>query len=345
MTDRTLFVAALALLGTIACGVLAWAQTPPKEYQPLKSEVEAFIAHMARTHGFDAVELRRLLAGVKPSQNVQKAIASPSTARPWYEFRALFVDASRVDNGVQFWNANAELLARARAEFGVPEAIVVAIIGVETRYGRQTGGYRLIESLYTLAFETPNRPEFFRQELEQFLLLAREQRWDVSSVKGSYAGAMGMPQFMPSSYRRYAIDYDGDGRIDLWADPADIIGSVASYLRRFGWRDGSPVVAQVRADTPDLDALLGIGLKPAFNVDQWRMRGIDPVNPVSPALNAMLFRLDLADGPTFWLGFDNFDALLQYNRSRNYAMAVHELAQEITRRREAPGEIFTLSRR
>ncbi len=328
-------VAVLGLgLAVLLGSALLRAQTPPSEFRPLKTRVEAFIAYMAQTHGFDAQQLRRLLGQVKPSQGVQKAIAAPSTAKPWYEFRNLFVDAGRVENGVRFWDANADTLARARSEFGVPEAIIVAIIGVETRYGRQTGGFRTVDALYTLAFDSQNRPDFFRAELEQRLLLAREQDWDPATIKGSYAGALGMPQFMPSSYRRYAIDYDGDGKIDLWKDPADVIGSVASYLRQFGWRDGEPVVAPVRVDSSDLEALLALGLKPALTVDQWRMRGIETVATVAPALNGSLFRLDLADGPGFWLGFDNFHAILQYNRSRNYAMAVYELAQQIAQQRQ-----------
>jgi membrane-bound lytic murein transglycosylase B len=299
----------------------------------LRPEVRDFIAHMQQTHGFDPVELTSLLSKIKPNAGVQKAIAAPSTAKPWFEFRPLFVDQSRIDNGVKFWEENAEDLARARAEFGVPEAVIVSIIGIETRYGRFTGGFKTLDALYTLGFEGQNRPAFFRGELEQFLVLAREQRWDPASIKGSFAGAMGLPQFMPSSHRRYAVDYDNSGLIDLWHTPADAIGSVANYLKTFGWRDGELVVAPAKLGTADPEPLLAIGLKPALSIEEWRGKGVQPIGEVAAKGNAALFRLDLLGGAEYWFGFDNFWALLQYNRSRNYAMAVHQLALELARER------------
>jgi membrane-bound lytic murein transglycosylase B len=330
--------AASASLGCVAlalcCVMASDAQTPPDEFRPLRPELEKFITYMAHTHGFDARELRVLFAKVQPSPGVTRAMAAPSTAKPWYEFKPLFVDAGRVTGGVKFWNENAEVLARARDEFGVPEGIIVALIGVETRYGRHTGGFRIMDTLTTLAFDWPSRREFFRGELEQFLLLAREQRWDPLSVKGSFAGAMGLPQFMPGSYRRHAIDYDNDGDIDLWRNAADAIGSVANYLKQFGWKGGEPVVAPARVDTADWRALVDLGLKPSLTLDQWRMRGADTLGTQPPQLSASLFTIDLLGGPEFWFGFDNFYALLQYNRSRNYAMAVLELSVEISRERE-----------
>ena len=319
----------------LALGITAApAQTPPPEFRPQRPEIESFIDNMVRTHGFDARELHALFAQIKPSQGVQRAIAAPSTAKPWYEFRPLFVDQSRIDNGVRYWDTHAELLAAARTEFGVPESIIVSIVGIETRYGRFTGSFRIVEALSTLAFDAQNRPDYFRQELEQFLLLAREQGWDALAVNGSYAGAMGLPQFMPTSYRRYAIDFNKDGKVDLWRDPADVIGSVASYLRQFGWRDGTPVVVPARVDTTEVQGLLDLGLKPSLELAQWRMRGVEAMSEAPASLLAALFRLDLLGGPEYWLGLDNFYALLQYNRSRNYAMAVHDLAREITRERE-----------
>jgi membrane-bound lytic murein transglycosylase B len=332
--DRALRLLARAAFVTALLVPAAPAQTPPDEFRPLRAEVESFIRYMEQTHGFDARELHRLFSQLKPSQGVQRAISAPSTAKPWHEFRPLFVDQSRIENGARFWDAQADLLARARAEFGVPEAIIVSIIGIETRYGRFTGNFRVVDALHTLAFEGENRPDFFRRELEQFLLLAREQRWDPLAVSGSYAGAMGLPQFMPSSYRRYAIDYSGDGAVDLWGNLADVIGSVASYLQQFGWKDGDPVVAPVRVDTAETQALLELGIKPSLTVEQWRMRGVEPMGDTAPALAAALFRFDLLGGSEYWLGFDNFYAILQYNRSRNYAMAVHDLAREIVRERE-----------
>jgi membrane-bound lytic murein transglycosylase B len=318
----------------LCCIVRSDAQTPVDEVRAQRAELEKFIVYMADTHGFDARDLRALLGKIQPTEGVTRAMSAPSTAKPWYEFKPLFVDQGRVAGGIKFWNEHAELLARARNEFGVPEAIIAAVIGIETRYGRNTGNFRIVETLTTLGFYWPSRNEFFRGELEQFLLLAREQGWDAASIKGSFAGAMGQPQFMPGSYRRYAVDFDGDRRIDLWSNPADVIGSVGSYLQRFGWKAGEPVVAPARVDTADWRALLEIGLKPSLTVDQWRMRGVDSMQPLQESLPASLFSIDLLGGPEFWFGFENFYALLMYNRSRNYAMAVHELANEITRERE-----------
>jgi len=318
----------------LCCVVASDAQTPPDDFRPLRPEVEKFVAYMARTHGFNAGDLHALFAKVKISEGVTRAMNAPSTAKPWYEFKPLFVDQARITGGVKFWNDNADVLTRARNDFGVPEGIIVALIGVETRYGRHVGGYRIMDTLSTLAFEYPTRREFFRGELEQFLLLAREQHWDPLSIKGSFAGAMGLPQFMPSSYRKHAIDYDTDGSIDLWSNPVDAIGSVASYLREYGWKDGEPIVAPARVDTADWRALVDLGLKPTLTLDQWRMRGADTLSGASPQLSASLFSIDLMGGPEFWFGFDNFYALLQYNRSRNYVMAIYELSIEIARERE-----------
>lgn len=317
----------------LCCVISSSAQTPPNDYRPLRAPIEKFIAQMAYAHGFDQTALRTLFAQVQPSQGVMKAIGAPSTSKSWYEFKPLFVDAGRIGGGVRYWNENAGTLSRARNEFGVPEAVIVALIGIETRYGRNTGGYRVIDALSTLAFDWPARGDFFRGELEEFLLLCREQSWDPLTVKGSFAGAMGLAQFMPGSYRRHGLDYDADGRIDLWTNSSDVIGSVASYLRFYGWKDGQPIVAPARVEG-DPKPLLEIGLKPSLTLDQWRMRGAHPLSPMPDQLNASLFSLDLIGGPEYWFGFDNFYALLQYNRSRNYVMAIYELAIEITREKE-----------
>lgn len=310
------------------------AQIPPAQPLKLKPEVRKFIGYMARTHGFDALALRTLFADARNNREVVRAISAPTTSRPWYQFRPLCVDDTQIADGVRFWNDNAALLERARRDFGVPEAIIVAVIGIESRYGRHAGGFRVIDSLYTLAFEWPNRTDYFRGELEQFLVLARDQGWDPGSVEGSFAGALGWPQFMPSSYRRFAVDYGGDGRIDLWGDMADIIGSVANYLRQFGWKEGQPVAARARVDTVDMAPLLELGLKPQLNLAQWQQRGVQSPSGMSASLPAGLFALDLMDGQEYWFGFDNFYALMRYNHSRNYVMAVYQLGEEISQARE-----------
>jgi membrane-bound lytic murein transglycosylase B len=334
--SHSLFACLVLALG---CAVSCNAQTAPDDPSGLRPEIEKFIAYMVQTHDFNARDLRALFAKVQPSPDVTRAMSAPSTAKPWYEFKPLFVDQARITGGIKFWNDNAEILTQARIDFGVPEAIVVALIGVETRYGRSTGGFRVMDTLTTLAFDWPSRRDFFRRELEQFLLLAREQGWDPPTIKGSFAGALGMPQFMPGSYRRYAVDYDKDGQIDLWHNPADVIGSVANYLKEFGWKDGEPVVAPAQVDAADRQTLLDLGLKPSLTLDQWRLLGADSTLPLPDSLLACVFSVDLLGGPEFWFGFDNFYALLQYNRSRNYAMSIVELAREIALARERLGTL------
>jgi len=333
---RIFTIARLALAVAFLAPIALTSPLPAQaQSDRLSPEVRKFIGHMARTHGFDARALRTLFAGAQPNRDVLRAIAAPVTSRPWYQFKPLCVDDMQVTEGVQFWHDNAALLERARHDFGVPEDIVIAVIAIESRFGRYAGGYRVIDSLYTLAFVWPNRTAYFRGELEQFLVLTREQGWDAGSVQGSFAGALGWPQFMPSSYRRFALDYSGDGRVDLWNDVADIVGSVANYLQQFGWRDGQPIATRAQLDGVDPKALLQIGLKQQL-LSEWQQRGVTSAEDMGQALPASLFALELADGPEYWLGFDNFHALLRYNPSRNYAMAVHQLAQEIRTQHERP---------
>jgi peptidoglycan lytic transglycosylase B len=323
-----------AILLAIVLPRAVTAQTASEQSPRLKPELHKFISYMVRTHHFQERALRALFASARKNPDVLRAISAPATSRPWYQFKPLCVDEAQIADGVRFWNENAAVLERARRDFGVPEAVVVALIGIESRYGRHAGGFRVIDSLYTLSFEWPKRTDYFRAELEQFLVLAREQGWDPALVEGSFAGALGWPQFMPSSYRHFAVDYSGDGKIDLWNDMADIVGSVASYLREFGWKEGEPVVAPARVDAIDPKPLLELGLKPHLSLAQWQERGVQSPPGITGSISASLFTLDQVDGPEYWLGFDNFYALLQYNYSRNYAMAVYLLGEQISQQRE-----------
>ncbi len=308
----------------------------------LKPQVEAFISRMQREHGFDISFLRATFVQLKANANVVKAYDAPATAKPWSEFRKLFLTPVRIDGGVAFWRDNADLLRKARETFGVPEEIIVAVLGVESIYGRRIGGYRVIEALYTLGFEEPRRPEFFRDELEQFLLLARDNGFDPLSIPGSFAGAMGMPQFVASSYRRYAVDFDGDGRVDLWNSTADIVGSVANYLRSHGWEAGKPVASPARMLGPDAIKTLDLGVKPQLSLRELKERGVEAADPLAESLNAGVFSLDGEQGAEYWLAFDNFYALTRYNHSKNYAMAVYQLALAILQARAAEPELRTL---
>ncbi len=297
--------------------------------RPLAPVVEAFIEDMVRKHQFDRGSLRRVFGRVQARPAVIQAISAPGTARPWHEFRSRYIEPVRINAGVRFWNAHAATLARASREYGVPEEIIVATLGVETLYGRNTGGYKVLEALSMLAFHYPPRAELFRAELEEYLLLTRESGLDVMNVKGSYAGAMGMPQFLPSSYRRFAIDFDGDGRRDLWRTPADAIGSVANYYRAYGWRTGEGIVVPAEVGESNVDVMLAAGIKPHLKLAELRRLGVVPLAPVDDGIEAALFAVDTGAGLRYWLGLNNFYVITRYNRSVNYALAVHELAREL----------------
>jgi len=303
------------------------AQAPAK--LQFKPEVEEFIGQMVRQNQFEEAALRQVFTQLKAQEGVVKAIAAPATAKPWHEFRNIFVTPARISGGLEFWQQHAELLVRARDVYGVPEEIVVAIIGVESIYGRRLGSFRVIDALYTLGFEMIERATFFRGELEQFLLLARENALDPLAVKGSFAGAMGMPQFIPTSYRKFAVDFDGDGKINLWDSAADVIGSVANYLRHFGWVWGQPVTVPARITGTQFREVLEAGLKPQLTLQQMQTKGVEAIEELPPDFQAGLFALDAEQGQEYWLALNNFYVITRYNRSKNYAMAVYQLAKAI----------------
>jgi membrane-bound lytic murein transglycosylase B len=267
-------------------------------------------------------------------RDILRAMSAQTTARPWRQYRPLYVNPQRVAGGTKFWATHAAPLARAEREFGVPAELIVATIGVETVYGSYMGTHRVLDALTTLAFDFPRRAEFFRGELEQFLLLARDRIVDPLSAKGSYAGAMGIPQFMPSSYQRYAIDFDGDGRKNLWENVADAIGSVANYYRSFGWQEGRPVAVAARVEGDGYVALAERGIEANIDAAMLKEAGVTPSQDIGPDPVAMLV-LEGDAGAEYWLGLNNFYVITRYNRSVNYAMSVYQLAQEIRAAREA----------
>ncbi len=291
-------------------------------------EARAFIDEMAERHAFRRDELAKLFSSAKPRESVLKAISRPAEAKPWYQYRPIFVTLERIEAGGQFWDAHREALERAERKYGVPPEVIVAIIGVETRYGRHTGRYPVLDAVATLAFQYPKRAPFFRSELEQFLLLAREEGLDPAAVKGSYAGAMGWPQFIASSYRNYAVDFDGDGVRDLLTNPVDAIGSVANYLSVHGWQRGREVARQVGVDGAAGAELARRGLKPHTTLADMRRRGVSVPGDLTDEQLAALIRLESRHGDEFWLGLQNFYAITRYNRSALYAMAVYQLSQE-----------------
>jgi len=327
MTFRRLFIAIALLLLT---GFL-W--TPPVADATSFSgrpDVRQFVADMASKHGFDADSLAALFARVTPRPGVAKTMTMQVSKPPsWTRYRASFVTPWRIAQGVHFWNDNAVALARARQVYGVPEEIIVAIIGVETRYGSYPLPYPVLDTLATLAFDYPRRGEFYRGELEQYLLLTREEGMDPLAVKGSFAGAMGIPQFMPSSYRAYAVDFDGDGQRNLWSNTTDAIGSVANYLKSYGWDGGQPVATRAYLQPDAAGDLLTGGLKPEHSVEQLLTRGITPAEPLKASAMAALHAVDVEDGREYWLGLNNFYVITRYNRNLFYALAVYQLSNEV----------------
>lgn len=289
-----------------------------------------FARDLETRHGFKADELISQFAQTRPNATVLKLIQPPASPlqRSWERYRPRFLNERRIDGGVAFWQENAVQLAKASALYGVPEEIIVAIIGVETEYGRNTGGFRVFEALSTLAFNYPRRAEFFRTELEQFLLLARENNLDPMAVKGSFAGAIGIPQFMPGSQRRYAVDFDGDQRVDLGNSVDDAIGSVARFLEQHGWQAGQPIaVPAMTASTPEAE-LIEAGLRPSLKVADLAGKGIRAnINPQATA--ALIDLVSPGRETEYWLGFENFYVITRYNRSSFYAMSVFQLGEEI----------------
>ncbi|HXC41232.1 MAG TPA: lytic murein transglycosylase B [Burkholderiales bacterium] len=295
-----------------------------------REDVRAFIEAMVDRHGFRRDELDRLFAKARYQPSIVRAMQPPqgTPAPSWQSYRPMFVNAERIAAGRRFQERYATVLARAEAEFGVPAEIVTAIIGVETIYGRNTGRYRVVDALATLAFDYPPRAAYFRQELEYFLLLARETGVDAIEVKGSYAGAMGMPQFMPGSTQRFALDYDGDGRTDL-TSAVDSIGSVANFLAQHGWQRGGAIALSVRVAGARPVQWLDAGIKPSLRVPDLTTLEFTSAPPVAdPEELVTLVELP-SDPPEYRLGFNNFYVLTRYNRSSMYAMAVMDLAEAL----------------
>ena len=295
-----------------------------------------FVGEMVRKHGFVEKELRFLFARARREPAILTSIAPPKEpkARSWQLYRARFVTEGRIAEGAEFARRNAAALARASAEHGVPEEIIVAIIGVETIYGRNMGVWRVIDALSTLAFDYPPRADFFRGELEQFLLYSRETGIDVFSVRGSYAGAIGIPQFMPGSYRRFAVDYDGDGVPNLRLSAADAIGSVANFLAKHGWRRGERIELPARVVGDAYSKLVEAGVEPKTPLAELKKYGVETRTDLALDTPVALIELENADAPNdYRIGLRNFYVLTRYNRSVQYASAVVDLAQEIKSRR------------
>jgi membrane-bound lytic murein transglycosylase B len=300
-----------------------------------QDDVRAFIADMAQRHGFDRAQLTAWFKAVRVRPSIIAAISRPAESKPWYQYRPIFLEDARIEGGVTFWEHHAKELKRAERIYGVPPQIITAILGVETRYGSRQGSYRVMDALATLAFDYPPRSAFFKSELEQYLLLAREEGIDPLSLTGSYAGAMGQSQFISSSYRHYAVDFDGDGKRDLWHNSADAIGSVANYFKEHGWERGGAVALPVTVSAGDsVQGLVDKGLKPSLSAMQLRRGGIKAAAALPDDRRFALIELEQRTGPEYWLGLQNFYVITRYNHSPLYAMAVYQLSEEIRVRHE-----------
>ena len=299
-----------------------------------RPEVREFIREMVERHGFAEGDLYALFALTTRQPEILKAIRPPSSprVRSWRNYRPIFVNERHIADGVRFAALHAEALARAEAEYGVPREIIVAIIGVETYYGRNMGKWRVVDALATLAFDYPPRADYFRSELEAFLLFTREAKLDALEVRGSYAGAIGIPQFMPNSYRRWAVDFDGDGVALLRSSPTDAIGSVANFLKSHGWVRGEPILYYAEIGNADPEPLITEGIKPTRTIADLASAGIvvraDPAP--KPGTLGALIDLVTPDKPTeYRVGLENFYVITRYNRSSFYATAVYDLAQAL----------------
>ncbi|HED39716.1 MAG TPA: lytic murein transglycosylase B [Chromatiales bacterium] len=304
-----------------------------------RADVQQFIDKMVRKHQFDRATVTQLLSEATLKTEIIKAITRPYESKPWYQYRPIFVTEKRIARGLQFWRENSATLLRAEEQYGVPPEIITAIIGVESFYGRYKGRYRVLDSLVTLGFDYPRRGKFFRSELEHYLLMTRDEKIDPRSMKGSYAGAMGQPQFIASSYREYAVDFNNDGRRDLWNNTDDAIGSVAHYFRRHGWQQGAPIASRASVSGSAFKKLIRKRLKPEIALDQLIASGVTidemPDDIVPTSTKATLIELKTRSGHEYWVGYRNFYVISRYNHSALYSMAVFQLATELRKQRDA----------
>jgi membrane-bound lytic murein transglycosylase B len=333
LNHRLLFAFAAVLALLTAQPALAAHHHPRHPSFDLKRpEIVSFVNDVVARDALKRRKVLALLAKAEPQPKIIELMTRPAEkVTPWWEYRDHFLTPERIDLGVQFWTDHRQSLERISAERGVPPEYVIAIIGVETRYGRSTGKYRVLDALATLAFDYPPRSDYFRSELEQFLLLVNEDKLNPLTTTGSYAGAMGAPQFMPSTYRRYAIDADTDNKRDLWSDWDDIIASVANYLQEHGWETGGPVLAEAQL-APDPTFLVTGKVDLNETVDSLNAEGVK-INLTLPGETpAVLIPAEQQDGPAYRVGFKNFYVITRYNGSARYAMSVHDLAQAIAQR-------------
>lgn len=295
-----------------------------------REDVQAFAKEMAVKDGFTTEGLLFVFRQAKYQQSIIDAISKPAeTTLTWSEYQDIFLTEARIREGYKFMQENAEALLAAYEKYGIPPVIVTAIIGVESMYGRRQGNYKVLDALTTLAFDYPPRSSFFKQELREFILLVREEKQHITELQGSYAGAMGYGQFIPSSYRHYSVDFDGDGIRDIWKNKKDAIGSIANYVAKHGWRPGEPIVSLARLESvdADLDANFNVSLKPTSTAGAMRKMGVIFAEDVDASAAVSPMKLIGKKGVEYWLGFHNFYVITRYNHSKLYAMTIFRLSE------------------
>lgn len=310
--------------------ILTAATTLHVSAQQHTPEVEEFIQQQVKKHQLDEEKVRQWMKKADKNTEVLEAIQRPWEAQPWYQYYPIFLTDKRLQAGVSFWQKHQETLERAEKEYGVPAQIIVAIIGIESFYGNYMGKYSVLDALYTLGFHYPPRAKFFRSELSEFFQLASEEGWNVDEAKGSYAGAMGFGQFISSSYRYYAVDFDDDGQRNILTNPVDAIGSVANYFSMHHWKQGQPV-AQPLSDSQNWQELVSDGMKPNMTRAQIKQKGYEL--PEHKAVNGdtevRVFEFETNDSHEYWLGYNNFYVITRYNHSPLYAMAVYQFSEQL----------------
>lgn len=327
---RFITIATRAAAFAALAAALAFAAQVSAEPYHERERVQSYIGELVSRYSFERDTLEQLFRAAEKQEDAIEAMDRPAEAKPWHAYRDIFLTRERVRAGASYWREHRETLQRAAKRYGVPAEIILAIIGVETYYGRITGGFPVFDTLVTLGFDYPRRARFFLRELTEFLLLCREEKMDCAEVRGSYAGAMGLGQFIPSSYRAYAVDFDGDGARDLWDSPADAIGSIANFLVRHGWRGRAPLGEYVAAPEGDYKPLLNRKMQPWLSASDLDGRGIRMGGFMPREEKFSLFDFQHEGGRRkTWVGYQNFFVLTRYNTSRRYALAVHQLAQQI----------------
>lgn len=335
------FIHGLCLMTILSCLASQSVTAKPVGDYVDRKELIAMLDELETEFQFDRDTITALFSDVKRKDSILKAISRPAEGKPWKEYRPIFITSKRINLGIDFWEEHRETLEKAEAEYGVPAEIIVAIIGVETFYGRNKGSFRVIDALATLGFDYPKRSKFFSNELKHFIVLSREAGIDPAKAKGSYAGAMGYPQFIPTSYRRYAVDFDQDGITDLIENPVDAIGSVASYFKAHGWQTNGPVVFPAIIDNTKFDKkVTKLGLKPKLTLAELQAKGIaldtsSETTQLAPDLKATALALEGKKGDEHWLGLKNFYVITRYNHSALYAMAVFQLSEAIKTKMDA----------